>query len=60
MELFYSKLELITGTTSVKDAVMTSTYDNRANKHVSWGFTLLLHIIWFDIMTVACQLTATS
>lgn len=60
MELFSFQLELIPGTTSVKDALTTNLYDNRANKYVSWGFTLLLHFIQFDIMTLVCQLTAMS
>lgn len=53
-------MELIPETTSIKYAVMTNMYDNRANKHVSWEFTLFLHVIWFDIMTSVCQLTAAS
>lgn len=57
MELFPSSLELVSGNTSVKDAVLTKMYDNRANKHVFWGFNPLLHIFQFDIMTLVCQLT---
>lgn len=60
MELFSSSLELVPGTSCVKGAVLTNMYDNRANKHVSWGFTLLLHIIQFDNMTLVCQLTTMS
>lgn len=56
-ELFFSLLEVFP---NVKNAMMTNMFDNRANKYFSWGFTLLFHIIQFDIMPLVCQLTAMS